>query len=117
MGFSKYLWYGNSGLKKMKNFIIALSLSFCLCSASLADFFERGWDDYSSSSSFGRGKIGAQPTVSIDLDPENVLNSSLRMAAREDRLADLKRLLVEGADVNTQAPSGETALMYAARNC
>jgi ankyrin repeat protein len=39
------------------------------------------------------------------------------VAAREDRLADLKRLITQGGDVNSQSDAGDTALIYASRNC
>ncbi len=58
------------------------------------------------------------PIISFNLDPKEVLNPSLRIAAREDRLDDLRELVKAGeADVDSQSDSGMTALMYASRNC
>lgn len=48
----------------------------------------------------------------------HLLNKSLRIAAREDRMDDLKSALEqEAADVNSRAEDGTTALMYASRRC
>jgi ankyrin repeat protein len=57
------------------------------------------------------------PIISLELDPKASLDTNMRVAAREDRLADLKRFLQSGANVNSRSDTGETALMYAARNC
>jgi ankyrin repeat protein len=52
------------------------------------------------------------------LDERERLNTSIRIAAREDRLEDLKRRLgVAGANINSQSEDGVTALMYASRGC
>jgi ankyrin repeat protein len=57
------------------------------------------------------------PVVSLSLDPQDILNSAFRIAAREERLDDMKRLLAQKADINACSDEGETALMYASRNC
>jgi ankyrin repeat protein len=55
--------------------------------------------------------------VSIDFDPQNQLNTSFRIAIRENRLENAKHFLIQGAEIDSRSPEGETALMYAARNC
>jgi ankyrin repeat protein len=51
------------------------------------------------------------------MDPQDILNSAFRIAAREERLGDMESLLAQKADINACSDEGETALMYAARNC
>ena len=75
------------------------------------------WDDYGSYSYGSSRKSSGGGVISLDLDPQNNLNSSFRIAARENRFADLQRLLAEGAEVNSRSDGGLTALMYASRNC
>ncbi len=55
--------------------------------------------------------------ISLELDPQNILNGSLRIASREGRTHELQTLLKSGADSNSTSDSGETALMLASRNC
>lgn len=58
------------------------------------------------------------PIISFNLDEKERVNSAVRVAAREDRLEDLKdSLAIEGANINSQSEDGVTALMYASRNC
>ncbi len=58
------------------------------------------------------------PVISFNLDETKVLNTSIRIAARENRLEDLKSSLnKKNADVNDQSDDGVSALMYAAWNC
>jgi ankyrin repeat protein len=57
------------------------------------------------------------PIISLDLDPKDEMNSSFRIAVREDRLDSLEKLIKAGADLNSQSDRQETALMYACRNC
>jgi ankyrin repeat protein len=56
-------------------------------------------------------------TISIDFDPQNQLNTSFRIAIRESRLENAKKFLLQGAEINSSSPEGETSLMYASRNC
>ena len=80
-------------------------------------YFYRRYNPYTYYGNSGR--LGSQNSsiISLDLDEHDVLNSSFRIAAREGRLADMKKFLEQGADVNSASKEGETALMYASRNC
>jgi ankyrin repeat protein len=62
---------------------------------------------------------GAQETqiISLDFNQKDILNSSFRIAAREDRLTDLQTDVLQGANINSLDDEGQTALMYTARNC
>jgi ankyrin repeat protein len=62
-------------------------------------------------------KQSPPPVISLSLDPQDILNSAFRVAAREERLDDMEHLLAQHADINACSDTGETALMYAARNC
>jgi ankyrin repeat protein len=55
--------------------------------------------------------------ISIDFDSQNQLNTSFRIAVRENRLDNAQHFLFQGAEVDSRSPEGETALMYASRNC
>jgi hypothetical protein len=55
--------------------------------------------------------------ISLDLDPQNILNGTLRIAAREGRTAEVAVLLKQGADIDQTSDRGETALMLASRYC
>jgi hypothetical protein len=79
-------------------------------------FGDDGFADFSFSH-FSGSRAGRQPMISLDLDPQNILNSSFRMAAREGRLKELKVLLTKGAEIDSRSGNGETALMFASRNC
>ncbi len=57
------------------------------------------------------------PIISLTLDPQEGLNSDLRVAAREGRVDRIQELLKQGANVNGLSDQGESALMYAARDC
>jgi hypothetical protein len=57
------------------------------------------------------------PIISLELDPKASRDTNMRVAAREERIDDLRRFLQAGADVNSRSDRGETALMYASRNC
>jgi ankyrin repeat protein len=105
----------------MKNgwgFLLVLFLALSAFDQAKADL--GGMDDFFLDSSFGGGgyrRAGAPRVVSLDLDPQNILDSSFRIAAREGRMSEMKKLLLQGADIDSRSGSGETALMYAARNC
>jgi hypothetical protein len=60
---------------------------------------------------------GSAPIISLELNAQESLNSSLRVAAREGKLKDLQRMVLAGGDINSQSDAGVTALIYAARNC
>lgn len=63
------------------------------------------------------GNSGSSAIISLELNEKASLNSGLRVAAREDRLNDLERLIAHGGDVNAKSDAGDTALIYASRNC
>jgi hypothetical protein len=69
--------------------------------------------------SLGRfhGNSSQRQLVSLEADTKELLNNALRLAAREDRLTDLERLISRGANVNTTNSAGMSPLMLAARNC
>jgi hypothetical protein len=119
--------------KMLRNF--ALSIYFLML--VVAPFSLKGHADYYpsyGSSSYGSGgfnyNYGNSPygsggsgsssgskVMSLELDPKKILNSDFRVAAREGRVADVEKMIKEGADVNSQSETGETALMYSARQC
>jgi hypothetical protein len=73
---------------------------------------------YSYNRGYGGYGGGSMPIISLELNEQESLNSSLRVAARENRLKDLERLIERGGDVNGQSKTdGESALIYAAGNC
>ena len=55
--------------------------------------------------------------VSLNLNREDILDRSVRVAAREGKLEILKQALEQGADINSQADNGATALMNASAAC
>jgi ankyrin repeat protein len=55
--------------------------------------------------------------VSLGFNKKALLENSFRIAARENRIADLLALIQQGVDINSQSAEGESALMYASRNC
>ena len=57
------------------------------------------------------------PIISIDMDPQSLVDSAFRIAAREDRLHDMLLAIKRGAHVDAASDRGRTALMFAARNC
>ena len=63
------------------------------------------------------GRSTFKPIISITLDPQASLNSSFRIAVREAREEDALRFLNKKADINSHSDKGDTALLYAARNC
>jgi ankyrin repeat protein len=80
-------------------------------------FFDSGSDfSFSSLYSYGRSS-GSRQIVSLDLDPQEILNNSLRIAAREGRLLNVKELIKKGAEIDSRSDSGQTALMGATKNC
>ncbi len=54
--------------------------------------------------------LASLPALAVERD----LNAELINAAREGRIAMVRALLAEGADVNARNPSGKTPLMGAA---
>lgn len=95
-------------------------------SLSFAD--SSGWNTTYSSNYYGSGYSGGyfghsignsrnQSITSIDLDPQNIVDSSFRIASREGRVQDARHLLEQGAEVDSRTSSGETALMSACRSC
>jgi ankyrin repeat protein len=93
------------------NFIIILVFQTTLALAY--------YDPYGGSSySYSRyGSSQRNQVISLDFDQKDILNSSFRIAAREDRLTDLQTDLLQGANINSLDDEGQTALMYTARNC
>jgi len=87
-------------------------LSFAASSQAFAEY---PWGNSYSEFFFHRNT--QTPRISLDFDPQDIKDSSFRIASRENRLEDLERLISEGADLNSQSDTGETALMYSARNC
>lgn len=59
----------------------------------------------------------SRPVYSLELDPRKSRNTALRVAARENNPEDIRRLLIEGADIHSRSDAGVTALMFAARSC
>ena len=60
---------------------------------------------------YGGGGGSMSSIISLELDAQKSLNSGLRVAARENRLRDLERLVARGGDVNGQSDAGDTALI------
>ncbi len=68
--------------------------------------------------SLGRSMNSSSRTlVSLEGDQKELLNNSLRLAAREDRITDAQRVIDQGANVNTVTSAKMSPLMFAARNC
>jgi ankyrin repeat protein len=86
-----------------------------LNSALALAYYDPYGSRYGSYSRYG----SSQPNqvISLDFDQKDILNSSFRIAAREDRLTDLQTDFLQGAGVNSLDDEGQTALMYTARNC
>lgn len=65
----------------------------------------------------GGGMVVEGPSSfnSAEVDPAENLATSLRIASREGRIKEVKRLLDEGADPNRTGEFGETALINASR--
>lgn len=57
------------------------------------------------------------PIISFNLDPKKILNTAVRVAAREGRVDVLNEYIKKGADINSPSDQEMTALMYAALNC
>lgn len=76
------------------------------------------YNDYSSSYSYyPPAGSDRSAIISLDLDPKTSLNTAFRIAARENRLPDIRKLLEQGAEINSKSNTGETALIYVAKNC
>jgi ankyrin repeat protein len=78
---------------------------------SFSDYYPPSW------AGSGRGSSSSSLVISLDLDPQNIINSSFRVAVREGRLKDAQKFLERGAEIDSRSGSGGTALMYASRNC
>lgn len=101
-------------------FVAGLGCVFLLLFAihrSEASGWMTSYSDYSYSSYSGRSGGGESVVISLDLDPQNSLDRSFRVSVREGRLADATRLFVKGVEINSGSDNGDTALMYASRNC
>jgi hypothetical protein len=85
-------------------------------SSSYSDGYSNG-GSYSNYRPSYSAPVGKGPLLSLEMDGKKILNVDFRVAARSERIEDVKRLLKAGADVNSQSESGETALMYASRQC
>lgn len=55
--------------------------------------------------------------LSINVDPQEALNTAFRIACRQGRVDDAKRLLGEGAQIDGESGDERTALGYAAQHC
>jgi ankyrin repeat protein len=95
----------------MKLFLLALFLPLLMVSLA-SGYNYGGYTPYS----YYRPQE-AQPIISIDMDSQHLINASLRIAARENRLSDVVELLKKGADINSVSDNGRTALMFASENC
>lgn len=65
----------------------------------------------------GYGQGSSSPIISFDLNEQDLLDSSLRIAAREARISDIREALRKGGKINSASREGTTALMYASQNC
>lgn len=116
------------------SFLLALiTSSMAICLPAQADFggYEGSYGGAGSyggsySGSYGGGGYGGYgggyggsraPIISLELNAQESLNSSLRVAAREGKLKDLQRMVANGGEINSQSDAGVTALIYASRNC
>ncbi len=72
---------------------------------------------YGDNSGFFPHRSRESQFISLDLDPQDNLDTAFRIAAREDRLLDLIALHKAGAGINSPSDENETALILAARNC
>lgn len=81
--------------------------------------YQSYYPSYSAPSYYGGFAGGSQssPIISFELNEQDLLNSSLRVAAREARITDVRDLLRKGGRINSASPEGATALMYASQNC
>lgn len=81
--------------------------------------YQNYYPSYSAPSygGYGHGSSGLSPIISFDLNEKDLVNSALRVAAREERLNDVREDIKKGGNVNSASPEGITALMYASQNC
>jgi ankyrin repeat protein len=98
----------------MKLFVWILALSQFQGALVLA-YYDPYGSSYNSYSRYGSSQ--RNQVISLDFNQKDILNSSFRIAAREDRLTDLQTAYLQGAEVNSLDDEGETALMYTARYC
>jgi ankyrin repeat protein len=88
-----------------------------LCFLSLPQY-PMAWAYYNPYGGYSYyGSRQQSPIISLDFNNKDIINSSFRIAAREDRLTDVQTYLLQGADINSHDDDGQTALMYSARNC
>ena len=105
-----------------KKAYLSIGLGFVAFLSLYSSAWASGWsttfsDYYPPSWGSGGGRSSGSLVISLDLDPQNIINSSFRIAVRESRLKDAQKFLARGAELDSRSGSGETALMYAARNC
>lgn len=95
---------------------VSLSFFFALLLIPFASAYNfPGYSSYSRYSYYRAQE--PEPIISLDLDPQHLINASFRIAARENRLEDVLKFLKEGADINSVSDSGRSALMFASENC
>lgn len=93
--------------------IFSLSWVLLIGWATIAyGYYDSGYSHY-----YPYGSQRPTPIISIDLDPQHLIDASFRVAAREDRLNYMLALVKKGANVNSVSDNGRSALMFAARNC
>lgn len=100
-------------------------LSLVILFVSSAGWADYPYYDYSSPHYYGGysgysggyGSSSQNSIISLDMNPQDLLNSSFRIAAREERIDDMEKLLQQGANVDSPSEDGQTALLYGARRC
>ena len=97
-------------------FFLGIFLGIFPVSTSYAEVFPYA-DAFYPRGGYSNSNGRSSPLISLNFDEKENLNSAFRIAARENRLSDLKDLLQRGVDVNSKSDQGETALIYASRNC
>jgi|GEM_PF-5099278 len=93
------------------------SIVFLKPSSGHASYFNNSWGWESGSYPQSNSRWGYSSSLSLEFDARKRLSSNFRIAVRENRLEYAKNLLERGANVNSTSERGETALMYAAKNC
>lgn len=95
-------------------YLVLWGLSFLSGSVAQA-YYDSGYSHYYPS--FRSQQQQPTPIISIDMNPQSLVDSAFRIAAREDRLRDMLLAIKRGAHVDAASDRGRTALMFAARNC